>query len=266
VITTPDPLRLAPDTFLVRPLATPDGSPTGIHLSSMVILGAEPVLVDTSAALAVDGWSEQVFALVEPTDVRWVFLSHDQHDHTGNLAWVMARCPNATVVTSWLGHQRLVGDVEVPLARQRWINDGDRLDVGDRELVAVRPPVFDAASTRGVFDPRTGVYWSSDAFGTPVTEVVDHVDDLPPDRWADWSDRYSMLLSPWLEVASPAAFGRWVDRVDGLGASVIVGAHGPVLSGPTIDTALSRLRRLPGTELPPSLDQPALEDVLALIV
>ena len=26
-----------------------------------------------------------MFSIVEPDDVRWVFLSHDDHDHTGNL-------------------------------------------------------------------------------------------------------------------------------------------------------------------------------------
>lgn len=265
VISSPDPLRIAPDTFLIRPLAMPVGSSTGIHLSSLVILGREPVLVDTSAALAHDVWCEQVFALVEPEDVRWIFLSHDHHDHIGNLPTVMDRCPNAIVVTSWLGDRRMAGHVDVAPDRQRWFNDGEQLDVGDRRLVAVRPPIFDAPETRGVYDPATGVYWASDAFGATVPEAVDHVGDLPSEVWADCSDRFSLLLSPWLGIVAPAPFDRWVDRVADLRPTVIVGAHRPMMSGDAIDTALARLRRLPGSEQPVCPGQPALDEVIALL-
>lgn len=265
VISVPDPLRIAKDTFLVRPLARPLGSSTGIHLSSLVILGREPVLVDTSAALAGDLWREQVFALVEPEDVRWIFLSHDHHDHIGNLPDVMERCPNATVVTSWLGDRRMAGHLDIAPDRQHWINDGEQFDIGDRHLVAVRPPVFDSPETRGVYDPATGVYWASDAFGTPVTDTVDHVGDLPADVWAECSDRFALLLSPWLAIAAPEPFGRWVDRVAALSPHVIVGAHGPMISGPAISTALARLRGLPGSEQPVCPGQPALEEVIELL-
>ena len=101
-ITFPDPLRIAEGTYLIRPLAQPPGAPVAIHVNSMVIQGAEPVIVDTCAALVRAQWAEQVFSLVEPEDVRWIFLSHDDTDHTGNLEMTMAMCPNATLVTSWL--------------------------------------------------------------------------------------------------------------------------------------------------------------------
>ena len=56
-----------------------------MHLNSLVIQGPEPVIVDTGAALLREQWAEQVFGLVEPDAVRWIFLSHDDADHTGNL-------------------------------------------------------------------------------------------------------------------------------------------------------------------------------------
>ena len=56
----------------------------------------------------------------------------------------------------------------MPPTRQRWVDDGESFDVGDRMLQAVRPPVFDSPTTRGLFDPTTGVYWASDGFATPM--------------------------------------------------------------------------------------------------
>ena len=49
-----------------------------------------------------------------------------------------------------------------PLDRCRFVNDGDAIDAGDRRLVALRPPVFDNPTTRGLFGERTGVLWSVD--------------------------------------------------------------------------------------------------------
>ena len=62
--------------------------------------GEEPMIVDTGTPANREQWLEDVFGLVEPEDVRWVFLSHDDVDHTGNLDSVMERCPNATLVSA----------------------------------------------------------------------------------------------------------------------------------------------------------------------
>ena len=71
------------------------GEPLDIYINSMVILGAEPVIVDTGTPANRTQWLEDVFSLVEPEDVRWIFLSHDDVDHTGNLDEALAACPNA---------------------------------------------------------------------------------------------------------------------------------------------------------------------------
>jgi len=264
MITFPDPLRVADATFLIRPLLQVPGAPTAMHLNSMVIVGAQPVIVDTGPAIGRAAWCEQVFGLVDPEDVRWVFLSHDDCDHAGNLAVVMEQCRHATLVTGY-GDHRMCADAAMPGGRQRRIGDGERIPIGDRDLVALRPPVFDSPTTRGLFDPSTGVYWASDAFGSPVTEVVDHADQLPAAEWSARCDEFAMRLSPWLSVADPVRFGRWVDRLAIASPSVIVGAHGPMLSGPTLDAAVAGLRRLPGRPEPASATHDVLRETLALL-
>ena len=134
----------------------------------MVIRAAEPVVVDTGMAENRDQYLADVFCLVEPDDVRWVFISHDDVDHTGNVNALMDACANATLIINWFMTERMGASLAVPPTRQRWIGDGESFDVGDRMLHAVRPPVFDSPTTRGLFDPTTGVYWASDSFATPM--------------------------------------------------------------------------------------------------
>ena len=167
-----EPTEIAPDTFVIHDHHGEGQAPVSVALNTMVIRGAEPVVVDTGVADNREQYLADVFSLVEPDDIRWVFISHDDIDHTGNLNALMELAPNATLVVNWFMAERMGGALEVPPTRQRWVGDGERIDVGDRTLLAVRPPIFDSPTTRGLFDPTTGVYWSSDSFATPMLQPV----------------------------------------------------------------------------------------------
>jgi hypothetical protein len=265
-----EPLEVAPDTYLIREVQHALGQPLSVYLNSVVIRAAEPVIIDTGTIRNRAAWLEDVFALVEPADVRWVFLSHDDADHTGNLAEVMAACPNAQLVSSWAITERFANAFEFPLERCRWVNDGDTFDVGDRTLEAIRPPTYDSPATRGLLDRKTGVYWASDAFATPVPGGADapllatDVNDLDRDFWWNGMVMFGLhALSPWLSMVDNARFAATVDRVQRLDSSTIVAAHSPTITGDRIDEVLALTRRLPGAEAPPAPDQIVLEHIVA---
>lgn len=154
----------------------------------------------------------------------------------------------------------------LPLPRMRWVNDGDRIDAGDRELVAVTPPTFDSPTTRGLFDTRTGVYWASDAMGSPVPHEVSDIAELDPGFWREGFLGQQLMLSPWLNWTSPERYDAVVDRVRTLGASVVTSAHGPALRGTQIESACRLLRELP--YLPPARlpGQVDLDAIVAMLV
>jgi hypothetical protein len=199
-----------------------------------------------------------------------VFLSHDDADHTGNLAEVMAACPDAELVCSWAIIERFTNAFEFPLARCRWINDGDSFDAGDRTLVALRPPLYDSPATRGLFDQATGVYWAADSFPTPVpggaaaTSVPQDVADLDHEFW--WNGMVMFAhhaLSPWLSLVDRDRFSSTVDRVQDQRPTVIASGHSPTITGAGVDQALALARRLPDAEPPPAPDQVVLDHILA---
>src|SRR5215203_5352570 len=88
------PTEVAPDTFVIHQVQPALGAPLFVYINSMVIRGEEPVIVDTGTPANRAQWQEDVFGLVDPEDVRWIFLSHDDVDHSGNLDEVMSACPN----------------------------------------------------------------------------------------------------------------------------------------------------------------------------
>ena len=83
----------AVDTFLIHDHQGEGYAPVVVALNSMVIRAAEPVVVDTGMAENRDQYLADVFSLVEPEDIRWVFISHDDVDHTGNVNALMELRP-----------------------------------------------------------------------------------------------------------------------------------------------------------------------------
>lgn len=251
-----NPQQIARDIFLVRAYFQGPGDPVGVACNSMIIRGAEPVLVDTGAAVGRAEWAAATFSLVDPADVRWIVLTHDDVDHEGNVEYALEQCPNATLVTTWLASQRMAAGMALPLDRQRWVGDGERLAVGDRDLVLVRPPVYDSPVTRGVFDTATGVYWGSDAFGSPVPAPVDHAADLDRTQWLEGIAGFSSMLSPWHTMADRHRFEAEVGRVRALDPVAIASCHGPLIGQSLVIPALDATAALAGA---PAVQTPGQE-------
>ena len=258
------PTRIAADTYVVHQVQPALGEPLFVYLNSMVILGREPVIVDTGTPANRAQWLEDVFALVDPVDVRWVFLSHDDVDHTGNLDEVMTACPNATLVCNWAMVERHTNCFDFPLERCRWVMHEESFDIGDRSLHAIRPPVFDSPTTRGLYDPASGVYWGVDTFATPLPDPGMSIADLDPEFWRFGLAMFAFgAVSPWMSMVDPAKFARTVDRIAGLDVKTIAACHTPVIEGPFIAQALDVVRSFPLADPPPLPDQSILEQIVA---
>lgn len=239
-----DPYTIAPDTWII-PETVPATPGTVVPINSMVITGAEPIIVDTGNELSRAAWLEAAFSLVEPTDVRWVFLSHDDHDHVGNLVPVLDACPNATLVTNWFTVERLQRALALPRNRMRWVNPGGTFDAGDRTLVARVPPLWDSPTTRGLFDPTTGVYWAVDTFACLLPEHLTETDDAPEDLWRESLLFTAGALAPWHTLLDPEKFDRHVDGVVALGITTVASAHAATLRGERLHEAFRLVRQIP---------------------
>ena len=257
------PQLIAPETFLIPNLA-PAGDGLFLPVNSMVIRGEEPVIVDTGAPIHREVWLEKVFSVVEPQDVRWIFLSHDDGDHTGGLLDALELCPRATFVTNFFSVERLALEKPaLPLERMRWIEPGGSFDAGDRTLHLFKPPVFDGPTTRGLYDSTTAAMWIVDTFPCLTPGAVHDVHELPGDFVAENIRAMNSLVSPWHQWLDAAAYGRHVDNVEAFGAVAIASAHGPVLTGDAIREAFDIVRDLAGKPIIPAPGQEVLDALVA---
>jgi flavorubredoxin len=241
-----EPQRIAEDTFLI-PNLVPAEPGTFVFVNTLVILAEESVVVDTGAPLHREQWLDAVSQVVDPTDVRWVFPSHDDGDHLGNMHAILDRAPNAKVVANFFSNERaaLEPDRALPIDRQVWLEEGTSFDAGDRRLHLFRPPIFDGPTTRGLYDERTGVMWAVDSFAALTTGAVYDAADLAPDLFDGSFTLFNSMISPWHQWLDRRLYRRHVDAIEAIGASTVASAHGPVLRGEFISDAFDRVRAMP---------------------
>ena len=256
-----DPVRVGADTW-VLPTPFPIPGLGSLYINASVIKGREPVLVDTGAPVFREEYLRRVFSLVDPEDVRWIFLSHDDRDHSGNLPQLLKMCPNARLVTNFVGVGRMTEEWDLPLDRINFANNGDQFDAGDRTLVAIRPPFFDSPATRGLWDASTGVYFSVDSFGAVLPESATDVRDVDQGAYRDGFNWFNRANHPWHVLSDPAKVRAEVNVVRRLDPDVIVSSHGPAASGVS-EQLCDMLAAVATMEPLPLPDQSDLDRLLA---
>jgi flavorubredoxin len=244
------PVSIAPDTYVVRRLRTVHGSSLWVSDNFLVITGAEPAIV--ASGIIDSSWREGAFAVVEPADVRWIYLCSDHLDPRG-LAEVMLACPRARLVASRAALRHHAADSTFGLERCREIADGASVTIGDHRLLSVRAPLWSVPGARNLLDQRTGVYWAATTFGCLLpNEPPDTVAELDIDRWVDGMAMFAhYLLAPWLDLVDHGRFAARCDRTQALGMTTIASAHSPLITDASIDDAFRLLRALPATPAPP---------------
>lgn len=241
------PTEVANETFVLHdhvPVAAAPGRPAQfLPVNTLLIRSARAMVVGTGGIDRRDRFLAGLRSLVNPADIGWVFLSNGGADHTGGLGGLLELAPRATVVAGRSSGRRSTELLQPTAARVHWVDDGERIDIGDRILTAVRPPVYDSSAARGLFDPTTGVYWTADSFATTVPRPVRTVDELDPDEWEHAMETHHRDAAPWVELLDERKFQASVDVVEGLGATLLAGCHTPIIPRHQVDRALAVVRR-----------------------
>lgn len=228
-----------------------------LPINAYVLMADEPVLIDTGIGVDSADFLAAVADIVDPTALRWIWLTHDDADHTGSIEAIMTAAPNATLVTHGMTALRMATWWDVPLHRVHAIRPGDSIRAGDRTLTAVAPPLFDNPMSTGLVDESTGYLFSVDSFGAILPEATQDAGDVPREALAGGMVGWATTDSPWVHVLDHVKFGEVLERVRRLRPSRIFSSHLPAASGTELDDFLAILETVPDAEpfVPPSAEE-----------
>ena len=248
--------QAAPDVH-VFPVNLPLPGVGVLPINAYLLMAEEPVLIDTGIGVDGDDFLAALSSLVDLRELKWVWLTHDDADHTGSVQRVMEAAPNATLVTHAFSALRMSSWWPVPLERVHAIRFGDEIHVGDRTLTAVPPPLFDSPLSMGVLDRSTGALFSVDAFGAILPAPSQDASEIPPDALAGGMLAWAASDSPWAHLVDRERFSEVLDRVRRLQPTRIFSSHLPVASGTSTEQFLKVLESVPDSEpfVPPNAEQ-----------
>ena len=239
-----------------------------LPINAFLIKGKQPILIDTGMFPEHDAFVEALGSVIDPKDIAWMWITHGDRDHTGAMTTLLDLAPNARVATSFMTVGILsAGSEPIPLDRAFLVRDGSTLDVGDRTLVAFRPPLFDNPGTLGFYDPKQKLTISSDCFGaalpTPEDALTDDIASVIESDVTAGQLLWGSADSPWAHNVDETKFASTLSAFAAHGEmSTVLSTHLPPIRG-NVDRHLKALAMLPGAAPFVGPDQAALEAMLA---
>jgi flavorubredoxin len=235
-----------------------------VPINAFVIKGPEPILVDTGSVVESAEFLSALRSVIDPADLRWIWLTHTDFDHTGSLQQLLAENPRIRVITTFLGVGIMsLTTAPLPMDRVYLVNPGQKISVGGRTLAAFKPPVFDNPSTTGFYDEKSGVLFSSDCFGALLPAAVPQsARDLSEKDLREGQIMWATIDSPWLKKVDRDAFARELDSIRSMAPKMVLSSHLPAAPGEMTDRLLASLAAAPAAQPFVGPDQAALEQML----
>jgi flavorubredoxin len=234
-----------------------------LAINSFVLHGDVPVLVDAGPVVEREGYMTALKSVIDPVDLRWIWLTHTDGDHIGALGQLLAEYPDIKVITTFLGVGIMSVSDPLPMDRVQLVNPGQSITLGSRTLTAFRPPTFDNPSTTGFFDTSSGVLFPADCFGALLQDVPRNAADLSEGDLREGQVFWATIDSPWMHEVDRGKLVHELDAVANLEPSLILSSHLPAAPGSMIGQFLASLAAVPDAGPFVGPDQVALEQMLA---
>jgi flavorubredoxin len=238
-----------------------------LAVNAYLIRGEQPTLVDTGTSPDEADFGSALRDAIDPSDLRWIVVTHSDNDHTGHITRLLTDAPNARIVTSFITVGiSSVGPNPIPPERALLVRDGSTVDLGDRTLTAKRPPLFDNPGTLAFLDPKQSILFSSDCFGAALESeeaaLADDVAAIPDDERRTGQTLWGSVDSPWVHLVSPTTLAQNLARFVDDSPEHLLSSHLPPIHG-NLERHVETLAGLPSSTpyVPP--DQAALEAFMA---
>jgi glyoxylase-like metal-dependent hydrolase (beta-lactamase superfamily II) len=238
-----EPYPVAEDTYILPSyLSIPMVGVLAVN--AFLLLGEEPVLVDTGLARESDEFLEALSAVIDPARLRWIWLSHDDADHTGSLGRLLELAPRATLLTQAIAALRMSATWSVPLHRVHALTARESIKAGDRHLLAVKPVLFDNPTSIGFHEPDSGLLFPVDSFGAFLPRESNDAADFSPEELAQGIIGWETSDSPWISLVDKEKYRRQLEGIRTMAPDLVLSSHLPPARGIT-DRLVGVLEMLP---------------------
>jgi len=225
-----EPWRVHPDITVVPTYNEVPGVGM-LAINTFVLHAEQTMIVDCGTSANVEATLTAIDSVVDPDTLQWLWITHTDADHIGAVGRLLDRYPALSVITTFTGFVKMGTHAPLPPKRVRLVNPGETIDLGDRTVTAVVPPLFDAPETTGFHDPVSGVLFSSDCFGAILPTGCRDTVGLDDAELLAAQTLWTSIDTPWVNKIDRAVLDDELTRLQGLDLSMILSAHLPASTG-----------------------------------
>jgi flavorubredoxin len=199
--------------------------PDGTSYNAYLVQGSQKVaLIDT-----VDpSMTDVLMAYLENVPViDYVIANHAEQDHSGSIPQVLAKYPDAQVVTTAKGRDMLVALLLIPEDRFITVSDGETLSLGDKTLEFIHAPWVHWPETMLTYLRKDKILFPCDLFGSHLATTDLYV--------ADEGQVYEAAKRYYAEIMMPfcTIIEKHLEKLNSYKIDVIAPSHGPLYDKPS---------------------------------
>lgn len=199
-------------------------TPTGTTYNAYCVRGSAGVaVIDTVKRECADQFFSRLAQYADFDEIVAVVLNHLEPDHSGCVAELLARAPNAKLYISEAAAGVLAGLDKDGTLEHLPVTTGDRVGLGDRTLEFFQTPYLHWPDTQCTWLVEERILFSGDAFGCHFCDERLFNDAVGDFRYA-FEYYFANIMRPFKRHVLEA-----LALLEPLDVAVIAPAHGPVL-------------------------------------
>lgn len=197
--------------------------PEGTSYNAYLLRGSEKTaLLDTVDPTKLD----VLMAQLDTVDhLDYLIAHHAEQDHSGSIPAILARYPEAVLVTNPKAKELLQELLDIPSGRFRTVADGETLSLGNKTLRFVYLPWVHWPETMGTYVEEDHALFSCDFFGSHRAQS---------DIFAEQDVVMHGAKRYYAEIMMPfrSFIIKNLDKLAGIQIDMICPSHGPVYKDP----------------------------------
>jgi flavorubredoxin len=159
--------------------------------------------------------------------IDYVIANHAEQDHAGSIPHVLAKCPDAKVITTPKGRDLLSALLLIPEDRFITVSDGETLSLGDKTLEFIHAPWVHWPETMLTYLREDKILFPCDLFGSHLATTDLYVVD--EDQVYEAAKRY------FAEIMMPfrTSIEKHLEKLDSYKVDIVAPSHGPMYNKPS---------------------------------